>query len=91
MMSSMEFQNDLDKLLAVMPPKVTSFITIESLNDVIEIVLDIGRPPEIRHSGGKIEKLGSEIVNDEDIIMLYRGFRTSLMTIVLVFPEHFTV
>ncbi len=59
MMSNMEFQNDLDKLLAVMPPKVISFITHESLNDVIEIVLDIGRLPEVRHSGGKIETLGS--------------------------------
>ncbi len=63
----MEFQNDLDKLLAVMPPKVVSFITQESLNDVIEIVLDIGRVPEVRHSGGKIEKLGSEVVNEYDI------------------------
>ena len=42
----MEFQNDLDKLLAVMPPKVISFITHESLSDVIEIVLDIGIPAE---------------------------------------------
>ncbi len=67
MMSSMEFQNDLDKLLAVMPPKVVSFITQESLNDVIEIVLDIGRVPEVRHSGGRIEKLGNEIVNEDDI------------------------
>ena len=66
-MSDIEFQNDLDKLLAVMPPKVISFITPESLSDVIEIVLDIGRIPEVRHSGGKIEKLGSELVNENDI------------------------
>ena len=55
-MSSMEFQNDLDKLIAVMPPKIISYLTHDNLADVIEIVLDIGRPPEIRHSGGKIEK-----------------------------------
>ena len=66
-MSNMEFQNDLDKLLAVMPQKVVSFITQENLNDVIEIVLDIGRPPEVRHSGGRIEKLGNDIVCDSDI------------------------
>ena len=42
-------------------------MTLEKLNDVIEIVLDIGRQPEIRHAGGKIEKLESDIVNDEDI------------------------
>ena len=66
-MSSMEFQNDLDKLLAVMPPKVISFLTQESLNDVIEVVLDIGRVAEVRHSGGRIEKLGYEVINDDDI------------------------
>ena len=67
MMSNMEFQNDLNKLLQVMPPKVVSFLTAESLNDVIEIVLDVGRPPEVRHSGGKIDKLGDIAVDDEDI------------------------
>ncbi len=67
MMSNMEFQNDLNKLLQVMPPKVVSFLTAESLNDVIEIVLDVGRPPEVRHSGGKIDKLGDVAVDDEDI------------------------
>lgn len=66
-MSDLEFQNDLDRLLSVMPPKVVSFITPESLKDVIEIVLDIGRPPEVRHAGGKIQKLGNDDVTDEDI------------------------
>lgn len=63
----MEFQNDLDKLIAVMPPKVKNFITHDSLNDVIEIVLDMGREPEVRHSGGKIDKLGQDVVEESDI------------------------
>ena len=67
MMSNIEFQNDLSKLLAVMPRKVVNFVSYESLNDVIEIVLDLGRPPEVRHSGGKIEKLGCENVTEDDI------------------------
>ena len=66
-MSSIEFQNDLDKLIAVMPPKICSYISHDSLNDVIEIVLDIGRVPEIRHSGGKIEKFGDSVINESDI------------------------
>ncbi len=66
-MSNIEFQNDLERLLAIMPPKVTSNLTQEGLNDVIEIVLDIGRPAEVRHSGGRIEKLGIDVVNDDDI------------------------
>ena len=67
MMSSIEFQNDLEKLLAIMPPKVASNLTQDDLNDVIEIVLDIGRMPEVRHSGGRIEKLGNEIIDENDI------------------------
>ena len=67
MTSNLEFKNDLERLLAIMPPKVASNITSAGLDDVIEIVLDIGRPPEVRHSGGKIEKLGNLSVEDSDI------------------------
>ena len=67
MMSNLQFQNDLERLLAVMSPKVVSNLTCDSLDDVIEIVLDIGRIPEVRHAGGRIEKLNCDIVNDEDI------------------------
>ena len=67
MTESIQLQNDLEKLINIMPPKVASHINSERLSDVIEIVLDIGRPPEIRHSGGRIEKLGEERIWDDDI------------------------
>ena len=66
-MSSIEFQNDLDKLLAIMPQKVITALSGRTLDDVIEIVLDIGRKPEVRHAGGKIYKLECEIVNEADV------------------------
>ena len=66
-MCNIEFQNDLEKLLSVMPPKVVNNMSENSLCDVIEIVLDIGRPPEVRHAGGRIEKLGNDIVDSTDI------------------------
>ena len=67
MMSNLQFQNDLERLLAIMPRKVVSNLSYEKMDDVIEIVLDIGRVPEVRHAGGRIEKLQCETVNDEDI------------------------
>lgn len=67
MMSNIQFQNDLERLLAIMPQKVVDNLSSEKLDDVIEIVLDIGRAPEVRHAGGKIEKLNCEFVNDNDI------------------------
>lgn len=67
MTNNLQLQNDLERLMAIMPQKVVSNLSIAGLDDVIEIVLDIGRAPEIRHAGGKIEKLGTEGVNDDDI------------------------
>ena len=54
-MSNLQFQNDLDKLIDILPDKIRRQVTYEKMEDVIEIVLDIGRLPEIRHSSGKIE------------------------------------
>ncbi len=67
MTSNLQFQNDVEKLLSIMPPKISSNLEYEKLEDVIEIVLDIGRIPEIRHSGGRIEKIGSDLITDNDI------------------------
>lgn len=66
-MSNLQFQNDLDLLTEVLPDKVRRYISYDKMEDVIEIVLDIGRTPEIRHAGGKIEYLGQEFVTEEDI------------------------
>ncbi|MDR1327288.1 MAG: hypothetical protein LBJ74_02645 [Heliobacteriaceae bacterium] len=66
-MSNIQFQNDLDKLMAVLPDKVRKHITYEKMEDVIEIVLDLGRTPEIRHAGGRIEYLDCDFVTDEDL------------------------
>lgn len=66
-MSSLQFHNDLDRLTEVLPDKVKRYINYEKMEDVIEIVLDIGRTPEIRHAGGRIEYLGNEFVVEDDI------------------------
>ena len=50
-----------------MPRKVASNLTTEKLDDVIEIVLDLGRSPEIRHAGGRIERLCEDFVDEKDI------------------------
>lgn len=66
-MSNLQFQNDLDKMTEILPEKVKRHITYEKMEDVIEIVLDIGRTPEIRHSDGRIEYFECGFVTDEDI------------------------
>lgn len=60
-MNEAQFHSDLDRLIEILPDKVKRHITYEKMEDVIEIVLDIGRLPEIRHLGGEIEHLGEHL------------------------------
>lgn len=67
-MTTVQFHSDLTKLIEILPPNVTKCIpTKEKLYDVIEIVLDLGRLPEIRHGDGRIEYLQSDEISDEDL------------------------
>lgn len=66
-MSNLQFQNDLDKLVEILPDRICRLIDYSAMEDVIEIVLDIGRMPEIRHSNGKIEYLGTSEIGYDDI------------------------
>ena len=57
-MNIVQFHSDLTKLIEVLPPKITKNIPEKSkLFDVIELVLDYGRLPEIRHGNHEIEYL----------------------------------
>lgn len=66
-MSNLQFQNDLEKLTEILPNRIRQHISYENMQDVIEIVLDIGRQPEIRHSNGKIEYIDVSNVDYDDI------------------------
>ena len=71
-MDKVQFHSDLERLVEILPNKIVKYLSRDNLDDVIELVLDLGRIGEIRHSDGKIEYLGSESITDEDI-----GFITS--------------
>ncbi len=66
-MNDVQFHSDLDRLIGILPEKVKRHINYENMKDVIEIVLDVNRLPEIRHSGGKIDCFGIEPITGEDI------------------------
>ena len=59
-MSEIQFQNDIHLLTEVLPSKIRRHIQEGSLDDAIEIVLDIGRIPEVRIGNGKIVYLGND-------------------------------
>ncbi len=59
--------DDLDDLLAVLPPEITSRLReIDRNGDLIEIILDLGRYPEARFIDQDVQLLDREIT-DEDI------------------------
>lgn len=66
-MNKVEFYEDLEKLYRVLPPKVIGHLKEKDLEDLIEVVLDLGRVPEIRRSDGRIEYLGTSLVTQEDL------------------------
>jgi stage III sporulation protein SpoIIIAA len=63
-----EAPRDLDALLVALPPEIADRIrSIPAERDVIEVVMDLGRPPEARFGGGGEELLLEREVTDEDI------------------------
>lgn len=66
-MSNLQLQNDIEKLLAILPEKINKCVSAQMLDDAIEIVVDLGRVPEVRNSDGTIVYLDTDIVNEDDI------------------------
>ena len=65
--SNSDFYSDLEKLSAVLPPKIVGEMKKSKLDDIVEVVLDIGRRGELRHLDKTIEYLGQEFVTQQDI------------------------
>src|SRR5260370_28477706 len=58
--------DDLDALLAVLPPRVREALRMRPLTNLLEIVLDLGRLPEVRYPDGAFD-LTDEPVTIEDL------------------------
>ena len=69
-MNNVQFHNDLDRLIEILPEKVKKHLNYNNMEDVIEIVLDTGRLPEIRHASGAIDYLGQEVIEHTDIVFI---------------------
>ena len=58
-----QFQTDLEKLIQLLPPKIAWDLREKNLSEMIEIVLDLGRYPEIRYLDKRIEYFGNETIS----------------------------
>ena len=66
-MSEVQFHTDIEKLTEILPLRIKRNIQEGLLDDAIEIVLDIGRIPEIRLGNGKIITIGNDNITREDL------------------------
>lgn len=66
-MDILRFHNDFNKLIEILPKDIVNFLKNTYIDDIIEIVLDLGRNPEIRHADGKTEYIDNRLVTDDDI------------------------
>ncbi len=66
-MDILRFHNDFNKLIEILPSDIVNFLKNTYIDDIIEIVLDLGRNPEIRHADGKTEYIDNRLVTDDDI------------------------
>jgi stage III sporulation protein SpoIIIAA len=63
-----EIADDLHALLSALPPEIVERIErLPADRDLIEVVLDLGRPPEARFGGGGEQDLLERDVVDDDI------------------------
>ncbi len=64
-MQEIRITDNLDALFDVLPPSiVASLKRIEQFNELIEIVMDLGRPPESRYAG---DHAGEQILRNDEV------------------------
>jgi stage III sporulation protein SpoIIIAA len=71
--------NDLQLLIDILPERIRRALQAVDLNELIEIVMDLGRLPEARFSEGEILELGDQQVTLEEIhhVVKHMGYFTS--------------
>ena len=63
-----EVTDDLQAILQALPPEITERLDrLPADRELIEVVMDLGRPPEARFGGGGEEELLGREVNEDDI------------------------
>lgn len=67
-MIKLKESDEVGKLLEVLPPRIKKKIEASpDLLKLIEVVMDLGKPPEVRYVGGKADYLKGEYVSLDDI------------------------
>ncbi len=66
-MENTEYQKDLEKLIDILPPKIAWSVKEKKRENIVEVVLDLGRYPEIRYLDGHVEQISKDRVVQADL------------------------
>ena len=66
-------KEDIKNFIKILPEKIKKQIKNENLEDALEIVLDLGRVPEIRNLNGEINYINTDKITQEDIDYVVRN------------------
>lgn len=79
MLEDLTIANDLQLLIDILPERLRTIMQTVDLNDLIEIVMDLGRIPEARFSEGVIVELGTQQITLDEIhyVVKHMGYFTS--------------
>ncbi len=65
--------DDLDALLRALPPDVLQNLSnVDGLENLLEVVMDLGRPPEARFPGSEVELVPREVTNEDLVYVIAR-------------------
>ena len=81
------FIPDLEKVMEIFPAKFTNFFKQVELEDAIEITLEVGRRPEVRHAGGRIDALGNFPILYKDLAFITEMFPEIEQSNILEIPK----
>ncbi|MBQ9688892.1 hypothetical protein IJV79_04580, partial [bacterium] len=81
------FIPDLEKVMEIFPAKFTNFFKQVELEDAIEITLEVGRRPEVRHAGGRIDALGNFPILYKDLAFITEVFPEIEQSNILEIPK----
>ncbi len=66
-MDKVQFHNDLNRLIEILPPRIVKALDINNMDDATELVFDLGREPEVRYSSKGVQYLSGGLITQEDL------------------------
>lgn len=72
--------NVLDSIVQILPHAIGNFLQCRGADTALDLILDIGRHPELRYAGGNSETLDNVVVKSKDLELILGSASVSAIT-----------